>query len=57
MLLIEQEKRHEEDRFERVGGSCLFTGAGRPRARRTGSGTSGAGRRASTLRERVAQNE
>ena len=36
--------------FERVGGSCLFTGAGRPRARRTGSGTSGAGRRASTLR-------
>ena len=35
---------------ERVGGSCLFTGAGRPRARRTGSGTSGAGRRASTLR-------
>ena len=44
------DKGTKRSAFERVGGSCLFTGAGRPRARRTGSGTSGAGRRASTLR-------
>jgi len=45
-LSFEQVLWHKH--FERVGGSCLFTGAGRPRARRTGSGTSW--RRASTLR-------